>query len=277
MERTAASGLDPAVCKRLVGWLDTARIDRKQRDALALIEAVAAALDASAAPRPAGFSFEWTDLWDEAKRQWDAEGSPPGVPSDPGSAVIDELRLDPDAFSAIHSQAVARAALLAPADAMATAIDRRARQARLARLRETLGLLRKSDLDAWAARNDLDGRSLEALLDTELRLDAAKRLPADLVEGEILALLKLNDLYAGFAERARDKQRVARSAGFGEDGLPHGVTVPVLLDWYFVTCRGDPVPDALDPMVEALGLASRTAFYRLLAAEYVYIAAQEGG
>ena len=275
MEKAGATGLDPAICKRLQSWLDTGKVDQKQRDAVALIEAVGAALDSPAGLQPAGFRFEWTDLWDQAKRQWDGEGSPPGH-GDTGSAVIDELRLDPDAFFAIHSQAVARAALLARTDGFATAIDRSAMQARLAQLRKTLGLMRKSELDAWAARNDLDGRSLEALLDTELRLDAAKRLPADLVEGEILALLKLNDLYAGFAERARDKQRVAKSAGFGEDGLPHGVTVPMLLDWYFVARRGETVPDALDPVIEALGLASRTAFYRLLAAEYVYIADQEG-
>lgn len=277
MDRAAASGLDPAVCKGLVGWLDMGKIDQKQRDALALVEAVAAALDAPAGPRQACFRFEWTDLWDQVKRQWDGEGPLPGLPPDCAAAVIDELRLDPDAYAAMHVQAVARAALLARADGPATAIDRRARQARLARLRESLGLLRKSDLDAWAARNDLDGRSLEALLDTELRLDAARRLPAELVEREILALLKLGDDYAGLAERARDKQHSLRSAGRGEDGLPHGVTVPMLLDWYFVKHLGQPVPDDLDSAVEGLGLASRTAFYRLLAAEYVYIAAQGGG
>jgi hypothetical protein len=59
--------------------------------------------------------------------------------------------------------------------------------------------------------------------------------------------------------------------------MPHGLTVPMLLDWYFVKRRGEPVPNDLDSVIEGLGLASRTAFYRLLAAEYVYSTAQEGG
>jgi hypothetical protein len=66
------------------------------------------------------------------------------------------------------------------------------------------------------------------------------------------------------------KRRMLESTALTEAGLPHGVSIPVLLNWYFVERRKQPVPERLDPLIEELGLASRTAFYRLLAAEYVY-------
>lgn len=270
LEQAGASGLEPATARRLASWLAGGRVDQKQRDALALVEAVAAGLDDPSESPPASFRFEWTDLWDQAMRQWEAEGSGLAAPRDSASAVIDELRLDADTYRAIRAQALARAAMLARSDIVRGAVGRGDRLRQLARLRESLGLMRKSDLDDWVARNDLDAQTLEALLDREALLDAAREIPPALVEREILALLNLSDRYAGYAERARAKQRVLQATAFGDSGLPHGLSIPLLLNWYFAERRGQPVPDSLDPIIEELGLQSRTAFYRLLAAEYVY-------
>ena len=276
LEQAGRSGLDPAACKRLADWLDGARVDQKQRDAVALIEAVAAALDHPAERQPADFRFEWTDLWDQVMGQWDAEGPPLDTPRTTAAAVIDELRLDTDGYVSIRSQAVARAVMLARNGGRWGAVDRGAVLGQLARLRENLDLMRKSDLDAWVERNGLDAQSLEMLLEAEARLDEARQIPSELIEREILALLYLSDSYAGYAERARRKRRILEATAFTDTGLPHGVTIPALLNWYFVEHRKQPVPDSLDPLIEVLGLASRTAFYRLLAAEYVY-STTEGG
>ena len=271
------AGLDPATGKRLGEWLDEGRIDQKQRDALALIDAVSDALDRPGERQAVGFRFEWTDLWDQVKREWDAEGPPLDAPRDIAGAVIDELRLDADRFASLRAQAVARAVVLAGTGGDTSEIEHGARRAQLASLRENLALMRKSDLDAWVARNGLDESKLEALLEAEARLDAARRLPETLIEREILALLHLSDSYADLAERARRKRAVLEATALTEAGLPHGVTIPVLLDWYFRHLRRQPVPDNLDMLIGQLGLASRTAFYRLLAAEYVYSATQRGG
>jgi hypothetical protein len=277
LEQAGATGLEADLCERLRTWLDEARVDQKQRDAMTLIEAVAAKLESPGEPQPANFRFEWTDLWEQAKRQWDGEEAPPDTPATLANAVMDELRLDPDTYVSIRSQAVARAAVLAGAVARPDEVDDAAKRRRLARLREALGLMRRSDLDAWVARNELDGQSLEALLEAEVRLDTARRLPQALIERQILALLHLNDSYAGLAARARDKRRVLASTAFGEDGLPQRVTVPALLDWYFRARLAQPVPDSFEGLIEDLDLASRKAFYRLVAAEYVYCATQRGG
>jgi hypothetical protein len=277
LEQAGAAGLDPGMGKRLADWLDEGRVDQKQRDALALIDAVSDALDRPGERQAVTFRFEWTDLWDQVKREWDAEGPPLDAPRDMAGAVIDELRLDADRYASLRAQAVARAMALAGTGGDTSEIGHGARRAQLASLRENLGLMRKSDLDAWVARNGLDESKLQALLETEARLDAARRLPEALIEREILALLYLSDAYAELAERARRKRAVLEATSLTEAGLPHGLTVPVLLDWYFRHLRRQPVPDNLDMLIGQLGLASRTAFYRLLAAEYVYSATQRGG
>ncbi len=269
--RAGTCGLDPTVCKILADWLASGRIDQKQRDAVALIEAAADALDRPVEIAPPNFRFEWTDLWAQVMGQWDAEGSPLAGPQDMARAVIDELRLDPDAYISLRLQAVARAVVLANSDGGRATVDRSVKLGHLGRLRDRLGLMRKSDLDEWAARNGLDGQGLEALLEAEARLDdEARRLPPALIEAQILALLHLSDSYAGLAERAREKRQIIEKTALTEAELPHGVSIPVLLNWYFGEQRQQPMPDDLDQFIEALGLASRTAFYRLLAAEYVY-------
>jgi hypothetical protein len=270
------SGLAPDVCKALADWLASGRVDQKQRDAISLIEAVTDALNLPVETAAHEFHFEWTDLWDRVKGQWDAEGTPLAAPQDMARSVIDELRLDADAYTSLRLQAVARAVVLARSDGGRGAVDRSVKLAHLARLRDRLGLMRKSDLDDWAARNGLDGQGLEALLEAEAQLDEARRLPPALIEAQILALLHLNDIYAGLAERARHKRRIVDTTALTEAGLPHGVSIPVLLNWYFGEQRQQPVPDDLDQFIEDLGLASRTAFYRLVAAEYVYCTTERG-
>jgi hypothetical protein len=276
LDNAGASGLDPSLCKGLADWLASGRVDQKQRDAIFLIEAATDALDRPVETAAHEFHFEWTDLWDRVKGQWDAEGTPLAAPQDMARSVIDELRLDADAYTSLRLQAVARAVVLARSDGGRGAVDRSVKLAHLARLRDRLGLMRKSDLDDWAARNGLDGQGLEALLEAEAQLDEARRLPPALIEAQILALLHLNDIYAGLAERARHKRRIVDTTALTEAGLPHGVSIPVLLNWYFGEQRQQPVPDDLDQFIEDLGLASRTAFYRLVAAEYVYCTTERG-
>jgi hypothetical protein len=270
LERAGASGLAVQAGKSLAPWLDRGKFDQKQRDAIALIDAVAADLDHPRERPPPNFRFEWTDVWDQVVGEWDAGGAPPADARPMADAVIDELRLDADAYVSLRAQALARAMALAGSDGTRSPVDRSAKLAHLARLRDKLGLMRKADFDQWAARNGLDEQALEALLETEARIEEARRLPAAVIDAQILALLYLNDSYAGLAARAEHKQRMLQSTAFTEDGLPHGLSIPLLLNWYFVERRKQPVPERLDPLIEELGLASRAAFYRLLAAEYVY-------
>jgi hypothetical protein len=151
----------------------------------------------------------------------------------------------------------------------ASGLDRATKLKHLGRLRERLALLRKADLDRWMATSGLTPEDLERLVEEEALIEGASELDAALIDAQILALLHLSGDYPRLAERARRKIKPDWSAAFGEEAPP-GLPPPVLLNWYFGQRLRQPVPDDLDGYLERLGLSSRQAFYRLLAAEYVH-------
>ncbi len=222
-------------------------------------------------PRPE-FRFEWTDLWERALDEWTASEPHSGDPESVSqAAVIDELRLDPDRYAAVRAEALQRAVLLREADRRRLSPDRRQKLEQLALVRKRLGLLRKADLDAWAKQNGLDADELETLMDEAARIEAVSRLSPGSIDRHILAILRLDGAYAAAAERAGAKRHVLESSGFLVDGrLAGDVSPPVLLGWFFGQKQRQAIPDDLDQFVERLGFTTREAFYRLLAAEYLY-------
>ncbi|HWU90848.1 MAG TPA: TfuA-like protein, partial [Kofleriaceae bacterium] len=83
---------EPRALDALEQWLPRGRVDQKRRDALALIEAMRAARTAHPGPRKVDFTFQHTDIWEQALHRMREEGSAAGA--DPGaSALLDELRL----------------------------------------------------------------------------------------------------------------------------------------------------------------------------------------
>jgi hypothetical protein len=60
------------------------------------------------------------------------------------------------------------------------------------------------------------------------------------------------------------------------DDAVQDLSPPLLMGWFFRR-RHQAVPNDLDGFVEKLGLSSRQALYRLLAAEYVYCRAKGEG
>jgi hypothetical protein len=260
-----SSGLD-----EFARWLPTGSIDQKRLDAEALISAVVACIDKPAPPQVANFRFEWTDLWDQAVDEWAAGALLPGPPERVSpSAVLDELRLEPDRYAAHRAEALQRAVLLREADRRRIAPDRSAKLRQLARLREGLGLMHRSDLDGWLKRSGLEEEDLETLMGDEAKMEAVSRLPQDVIDRQILAVLRLHGEYDTVARRAEAKQRVLEQSKFMSDDTAQDLSPPLLMGWFFGK-RRQAVPHNLDKFVETLGLPTRQAFYRLLAAEYVY-------
>jgi hypothetical protein len=253
-------------------WLATGSVDQKQLDAEALITEVLACADKSALPEIPHFRFEWTDLWERVVHDW-TESEPP--PSDRRSAsaaaVLDELRLDPDRYAACRSKALYRAVLLQEADRRRLATDQAGKRQSLARLRERLGLMRKSQLDAWVKSQGLTPDEFEELISEETRIECVQKLPAGSIDHHILSILRLTGEYETYVLRAKTKQQILDEAGFLIEGVTQEISTPVLINWFFAG-RGQAVPNDLDIFIQTLGLSSREAFYRLLAAEYVYSA-----
>lgn len=72
----AASGLDAAALRRFAAWLPAGRVDQKQRDALAMLEAITALLAAGVPPLRVDYEFADTAAWQAARR---AVGGPPSA------------------------------------------------------------------------------------------------------------------------------------------------------------------------------------------------------
>jgi hypothetical protein len=260
----AGPGLD-----EFASWLPAGKIDQKQRDAEALISAVTVYVD-QPAPQVASFRFEWTHVWDRAVNEW--AGSAVLTSSLEGaslSAVLDELRLDPDRYAALQAEAVHRAVLLREADRRSIAPDHTAKRRQLAKLREWLGLMHRSDLDRWLKENGLAEEHLETLMRDEAKIEAVSRLSQAVLDRQILAVLRLYGEYVGLAHRAEAKQRHLEHSKLAIEDVVQDLSPPLLMGWFFKRCHRA-VPNDLDQFIETLGLSTRQAFYRLLAAEYVY-------
>jgi hypothetical protein len=266
----AAAELRCPDLEQFTRWIPTGSIDQKRLDAAALISEVLECVDEPLPPEVPDFRFEWTDLWDRVMDEWAA--SEP-LPSDPegvsASAVLDELRLDPDRYIECRSKALQRTVLLREADRRHIAADRAGKLRTFARLREGLGLMRKSELDAWVKNQGLTPDEFEVLMSEETRIESVQRLSPGSIDRHILSILRLTGEYEAVVLRAKTKQRVLEQAGFLTDGVTQEVSPPRLISWFFAR-RRQAVPDDIDIFIQNLGIPSRQAFYRLLAAEYVY-------
>lgn len=256
--------------EEFIRWLATARVDQKQLDAAALIAEVLASVDKSVLPEIPHFRFEWTDLWERVVHDWTASTPPANdQQSISAAAVLDELRLDPDRYAACRATAVQRAILLQEADRRHLTADQAEKRQSLARLRERLGLMRRSQLDAWVKNQGLTPDEFEVLIGEETRIECVQKLPPGSIDRHVLSILRLTGEFETYALRAKTKQQILEESGFLIEDAAEEIPTPLLTNWFFAK-RGQAVPDDLDIFTQTLGLSSREAFYRLLTAEYVY-------
>ena len=253
--------LDAAARDRLTAWLPAGRIDLKRADALALLDAVAAAAGAPAPP-PAGFRLAETRYWRAAVAWFERRGA-----SADEEAVLDELRLDPARFERALLRAFAcRAAAsdpLGPSPDAAGLLDE-------LRLRHGLGTA--ADFRAWLAASRAEAAALARALADEDRLAVALEGAAGALAPAVLDALRVDGRYAALAARAADKR--ARLAGralapFREAELTAHVEA-------LCARRRLSVDEDLDLAARALGLADRRALHRLLADERDYARALAG-
>ncbi len=270
VRRAGLEGIAQGRLEAFMAWLPGGRVDQKRLDALEMIERMR---------RDSGnlnvveSAFEPTFLWERAVAGWArAPESVAAESDDVHRAVLNELRLDPERYHLIKMRAFARMQLLGDATNDHTALAPPERAAAQKHHRMTHGLLRAADLDRWLADQHLDRVGYDRLIDewALAELVAAKETPK--LHRTMIALLKLDGAFGEAAKRAAAK---AASAEAGTPAAPQ--LPPVLIEWFFRTRLKRSVPEDIDGFIRALGLASREAFYGLLAAEYIYLAGEESG
>jgi len=268
LAQAADEGLQTEELQALEAWLRRGRVDRKRQDALAMLEAMNQYLREENPAAASGFHLEWTTMWDSAKRRIETMDAG----SRPSSAIIDELRLDPDRFRQVRRSAMAR--FLAGRTG-GTGEARRAGGPDVARatasFRSKRGLFTKAALDRWLAENDLDADGFERLIGGELRLAMIEAEFAGALDCPMLDELRLGDAYVELARRAGQKHELLHRLGM-PDPTPAqaGAHALELRLWFFETRLRRPAPDDIDRFLEEAGYPDRESFDRMLAREYIF-------
>lgn len=260
---TAGLGAEAAA---LGACLPTGRVDLKRRDALALLEAVAAAVaDPGGGPRIA-FDFADSRHWRQAVAAFERRSDAPG----PGAAaVLDELRLDPARFEREMTRAYARrAARQAAAPAGEPEDDTPAPDRLLEDLRADLGLATAASFAAWLTEVGARPEALVRAMADEDRLLAAVEAAMPELAGEVLDALRLDGRFERLARRAEAKRQCLAAI---RAPVLQDAALPGLIEALCARRRLQPASASPDAVARSLGLGDRQALHRLLRREQDYL------
>jgi len=150
-ERALVAALDRADEEHelLRAWLPGGRVERKREDALELLRAIRRDLDDGLEPFRPTWTLQRTRYWEEARRSVEVAGSDePGPTADAAlDAVLDEVRLDPDAYKRLADRSLLTALARNAAASFGVDVSSWAREAALEEERRARGLLEPEDLD----------------------------------------------------------------------------------------------------------------------------------
>lgn len=253
-------------------WLARGRIDRKRNDALELIAAMREFLGAEPQPMAVEYRFEVTEMW--AGAPWndgpghDASSSAPGDRE--GEGVLDELRLEGEAWFALQARALEAALERDEIDPASAVAGRDAVMAELNAFRQHNGLARRSDIEAWAKDNGMDLAGVEQMVTERANRRLLVRKNADMFNRLVLELLREETAeYDRLCRRMHHKAGILGAAADG--GMPGALSDHLLFEWYFLDRLGHEMPERIGDYARELGLADREQFAVLLQDEAVYL------
>ena len=154
------NGVGVQQLRQFQDWLVAGRVDAKREDAVAMLKAMASAIEAGEPARPVTYEFEWTDVWNSLTERVGTEGM---VAGDSVQFVLDELRLDEAHFRQLRQRAALRQLALDEARRQRASIDRSELVDEMSRHRTRNRWTRRQDLTAWLDSNQIDERDYEDL------------------------------------------------------------------------------------------------------------------
>jgi len=254
--------------KEFQTWLVAGRVDAKREDAVAMLKAMASAIEAGEPAGPVTYQFEWTDVWNSLTERVGAEGMAAG---DSVRLVLDELRLDEEHFQQLRQRATLRHLALDEARRRRASIGKSELVDEMSRHRTRNRLMRRQDLTAWLDSNQIDERGYETLLSENRMVEAGSKLAPETLARHIIAELKWSGDFASLRRRALDKARVLGDSGPVETEPGQAQSSHLnLVVWYFEQRLDRPIPADLDIYARSVGLGTRQELYRVLEREYLY-------
>ena len=254
-------------------WLKTGRIDAKRTDAIAMLRAMAAAMETGKPEAPVDYSFEWTHVWQSLTERIESENF---EVNETARSALDELRLDREKYQRLHERANLRSLALDEALRRGSNVDRSALVEEMTRHRSRNRLLQRRDLGKWLEDNDLDERDYEALLGESRLIEAGSALSPGSLSRHLLAELKLAGEFAALKHRALDKAQVLAAADPATGDRSPADRLKAVF-WYFEQRLDQTVPDDLEAYSLSLGLESMDELFRILEREYLYCQSTSDG
>ena len=263
-------GSAPDALARLEAWLPTGRIDAKRADAIEMVRVIDEFLATDPAPMAVNYDFEWTHLWDSIVVTYGA-GTAGGASADAvwERDLIDELRLDPEAYGRFRRRALLALLALGEGRARYGSVDDREMKEAKKRFRYEHGLMMATDVTAWLAERQMTEADLERELEADLQADRIAAEAGEDLASQILSALRLAPEFAALDARAQRKRDALGKRGEGASGDDEtGLTRLKLREWYFETKLQQPIPDDLGVFIAALDLPDENSFYELLARDF---------
>jgi hypothetical protein len=273
LEGAAAERVPEVEIRAFREWLPRGEVNQKRTDALAMLRAMRQRLADNSEPKSVIYSFEYTAMWDHARRhagrlELDGASSPDTVVLD---RLLDELRLEGEAYAHARQGAMLRFLALEESWRLGMAVTPEILDATIDAFRRESGLLEPAHVERWRKEQNLDRDQFTRLMEDEARLRWVEAL-ADLeVASQIPEHLRAIGEYGRLLARARDKQRVLESSGLQNPDLTDaGLTEDQLLLWYFETRLGRPVVPDVRGYAQSLGFEDEDAFRRAILRELLY-------
>ena len=194
----------------------------------------------------------------------------PGHSPLPLDSLLDEIRLEPEAYCRIQRDAVVRNLIVTEASRHNWPVEDDLVRRALAEFRDIWGLSDEASLDNWLALNDLDRGRLDALIRTKAVAEHYFRTLSRVMEPEFINTIILNNEYYQWVQRYEDKRDHLQTRGYDNPGLNDiGLAQNDLLEWFF-RGQGLPVPADLRGYVDSLGFRDYPSFLQAILKDYIY-------
>ncbi|MHB8577641.1 MAG: TfuA-like protein [Dehalococcoidia bacterium] len=268
------AGIAATELEVLRDWLPRGRINQKREDALAMLRVMREHLAGRPGPKRVRYTFEHTIWWDHAVRHAGAvtlhgTDGPETVLID---AVLDELRLDPDAYVRMHERATVRQLALEEASRRRYVAAPEAVRETADNFRREYELTETAAIERWLEENHLSLTEFERLMREETLIGSVRSMIEQDVVRRLPDQIRGAGAYARLAERARQKHRLLREQGLQNPSVQDaGLSRAELVAWHCAR-QGRPLPLPLNLAwyAAALGFPDEEAFILALLRDYVY-------
>jgi hypothetical protein len=255
-------------------WLRTGRVDQKKLDAIALLNHLAAE-----DPQPVSvpWRFNHTVYWSEMAGSSALDIRAVESPNESGGrvdvtaeAILDELRLDHDAFKSAFRSALIRTMAGMLADRMGLQAAEQSVEALAQRHFTTLGINSDEDLESWLLANRLGRRDVYRLAESEAQYEQVNRRLSALAMAGLIDYLRWSGALERLAVRARRKDEVLGAVGMDAPTIKDTGADPSVVYERWFEANGMTQPADVDTWARESGYGDVHRFRRMMLRELVF-------